>query len=934
MTLADILPTSQVREKLLDRLAYARDASLYRLVPQAVVRPLNEAEVIHLLAYARQVGTTITFRTGGTSLSGQAVTNGILAETVWAWQEAEIHDAGTAITLEPGIIGAHANLLLQPYQRKIGPDPASINAARIGGIIANNASGMCCGVANNAYHTLQKIRFILANGQVYDTGRREDYGKFVEVEDELAEGLLTCKREIESQPELRNKIRHKYRIKNTLGYSLNAFLDFDHPLDIFAHLLVGSEGTLAFISQVTLQTLPDPPFKATGLILFPSMEAACGSISFFSHEGAAAVEVMDYASLTTAKYLPQPLYDVHRLRSEQAALLVEYQEEVPDNLQGKVENTTKHLEEWKGKLVNSFQTEMEGRNLLWQLRKGLYPTVGSLRRTGTSVVTEDICYDVENLPAVVSELHHLFQKWSFEDAVIFGHAKDGNLHFVTSIDLESQAGIQRYDGLMQDLVDLTVSKFDGSLKAEHGTGRNMAPFVEKEWGSALYRIMQRVKELSDPNNILNPGVLITTDSKVHLKDLKPIPLVDQSIDLCVECGFCEDTCPSRELTLTPRQRIAIAREMALIEKQGHTEYHELKRALRYGMENTCAADGLCALSCPVNINTGQYVKTLRSVHHSSFGLTVAQWTVDHFSATQQLLRAIVGILSVKSKLVGAKTIAKFSRSLSQLTGNVLPQWNPDLPGLSPRIKDSSFGKGQPVVYYPSCINRVFSAKQKKVSLTEVMGAIASRAGIRLIIPKNIHTSCCGTPYQSKGYDLAYRSMLEKTINLLYEASDGGAFPIVIDTSPCTYQLLHSADCLSPALRNKWSQLTFQDLVPFLWKIVKDQEKDPLARSVLIHVTCSTRKLGQTALMRQVAEACAAEVFMLTVEDCCAFAGDRGLLFPELTASATRRLVKEIKQYDPSVTGYSTSRMCEVGLQSATRRAYISLACLVRDYLYS
>jgi len=934
VTLADILPASQVREQLLARLAYARDASLYRLVPQAVVRPRNEKDVIRLLSYVQQVGTTVTFRTAGTSLSGQAITTGILAETVWDWQGAEVHHKGQAITLEPGIIGARANLLLQPYQRKIGPDPASINTARIGGIIANNASGMCCGVANNAYHTLKMIRFILANGHVYDTSESEDYRKFTQVESQLCEGLLTCKQEIESQPTWRNKIRHKYRIKNTLGYSLNAFLDFTHPLDIFAHLLVGSEGTLAFISRVTLQTLPDLPFKATGLILYPSVETACSAIPFLSQAGAAAVEVMDYASLTTAKYLPKPLYAVEALRSEQAALLVEYQEEEPDYLREKVAATEKHLKEWEGSLVNPFQYAAEGRDLLWQLRKGLYPTVGSLRQTGTSVVTEDICYDVENLPAVVNELHHLFQKWSFHDAVIFGHAKDGNLHFVTSIDLESQEGIQRYDSLMQDLVDLTVTKFDGSLKAEHGTGRNMAPFVEQEWGSELYQIMRRVKGLSDPDNILNPGVLITSDSTLHLKDLKPIPLVNQSIDLCVECGFCEDTCPSRELTLTPRQRIAVTREIMLIKQQDQRKGQALEQNLRYQMEHTCAMDGLCALSCPVNINTGEYVKTLRSRHHTPLGLIVAQWTVDHFSATQQLVRAAVGILGVKSQIVGARTLARFSRGLSQLVGKTIPQWNPVLPKVSPRIKPYSSGAGQTFVYYPSCINRVFSATPNTVSLMKVMADIASRANVRLVIPHKIHTSCCSTPYQSKGYEGAYESMLEKTISLLYEVSNGGAFPIIVDTSPCTYQLLHCDEFLSPAKRMQWSRLNFQDLVPFLWETVKDRKKEPLPRTVLLHVTCSTRKLGQATIMRKVAETCAREVLLPTVEDCCAFAGDRGLLFPELTASATKRLVKELKGYDQAIIGYSTSRMCEVGLQSATQRTYVSLACLVRDYLHS
>ena len=246
-------------ERLIDRLAYARDASMYRLVPQAVVRPENEAEIQALLAHGNATNTPITFRTGGTSLSGQSITEGIMAEVVRGWQDYTIFDNGNSIKLDPGVIGARANIYLSPYQKRIGPDPASINAARIGGIISNNSSGMVCGVKNNAYHTMKHIRFMLTNGHVYDTSNPDDYSRFIESESALSEGILSCKREIESQNKMVNRIRHKYRIKNTLGYSLNAFIDYENPLDIFAHLIIGSEGTLAFFSHVVLNTIDDPP---------------------------------------------------------------------------------------------------------------------------------------------------------------------------------------------------------------------------------------------------------------------------------------------------------------------------------------------------------------------------------------------------------------------------------------------------------------------------------------------------------------------------------------------------------------------------------------------------------------------------------------------------------------------------------------------------
>ncbi|MFQ6615128.1 MAG: FAD-linked oxidase C-terminal domain-containing protein, partial [Fidelibacterota bacterium] len=492
-----------------------------------------------------------------------------------------IGDKGRKITLQPGLVGDLVNRYLKPFRRRIGPDPASIKAARIGGIINNNASGMCCGTAQNSYHTLESIRFILANGHGYDTGNPEDYTRFLTREKALVRGLLSVRDKITASGALTRKIREKYKIKNTLGYSMNALLDFTHPLDIFAHLLVGSEGTLAFVSQVCLQTVPDPPEKLTGLVLFPNLRDACSVIPALVDTGAKAVELMDYSSLTTAKYLRNPPYDVTALDSRTAALLIEYQGESHEALTDLVRPVTHTISGKAGNIVGGFQANEDHRAALWQIRKGLYPTVGSLRKKGTSVITEDIAYPLVNLPEVIDHLHGMFRKWKFEDAVVFGHAKDGNLHFVTSIDLDSTAGVANYDGLMNDLVDLTTVKYPGSLKAEHGTGRNMAPFIEAEWGGELTSMMWEIKQSADPKNILNPGVLLNRDAKIHLKNLKPMPLINEIVDQCVECGFCEPVCPSAALTTTPRQRIVLAREIEL--RKGGDERRELQHDFRYAV---------------------------------------------------------------------------------------------------------------------------------------------------------------------------------------------------------------------------------------------------------------------------------------------------------------------------------------------------------------
>jgi D-lactate dehydrogenase len=170
--------------------------------------------------------------------------------------------------VQPGITGAMVNAFLKKYQRKIGPDPSSINAAMMGGILSNNASGMCCGVKLNSYHTTKYIRFILPDGKKFSTEIKEDYARFEKECIELYQGLIEIREQIKSNATLYHKIRKKYQTKTTIGYSINAFIDYEHPLDILAHLLIGAEGTLAFISEAVLQTVPDYRYKSTGPVIF------------------------------------------------------------------------------------------------------------------------------------------------------------------------------------------------------------------------------------------------------------------------------------------------------------------------------------------------------------------------------------------------------------------------------------------------------------------------------------------------------------------------------------------------------------------------------------------------------------------------------------------------------------------------------------------
>ncbi|HUG52722.1 MAG TPA: FAD-binding and (Fe-S)-binding domain-containing protein, partial [Vicinamibacteria bacterium] len=615
--LGGLLDPERVLSRPIDLVARSVDASIYRLIPRVVVRPRGMDEVRALLRYARAHRRHLTFRTAGTSLSGQAVTDDILVELAPCWRACRVMDEGARIWSQPGVVGGYLNRLLAPLGRRLGPDPASIDACMIGGIVANNSSGMCCGVAQNSYHTLDALHFMLADGTTVDTSRGDADEQLRRDRPDLHAALCALRDEVRADAVLSARIRAKFARKNTTGYSLHALLDHDSPAQILAHLMVGSEGTLGFMADVTLRTVPEPPFRATALLFFAELAEAGAAVGPLVQAGAAALEIMDAASLRSQAADRTYPFEIG-LRT--AALLAEFRAESAQARDLLVARATERLSGARLLTPAAFTTDPAERDRHWHLRKGLFPSVGNIRPSGTAVVIEDVVVPVERLAEAITDLQVLYVKHDFADAITFGHARDGNLHFVFAKDFADPECVRRYAAFMRELTDLIVGTYDGALKAEHGSGRNMAPFVRDEWGGRAYEVMRRIKSLLDPDGILNPGVILNDDPEVHLKDLKAIPTISPTADKCIECGFCEPRCPSRYLTLSPRQRIVVVRELERLSLTANDESRAWRRALLEDFDYeglaTCSRDSMCSLSCPVHIDTGALLKEALVAPHS------------------------------------------------------------------------------------------------------------------------------------------------------------------------------------------------------------------------------------------------------------------------------------------------------------------------------
>ncbi|NRD75391.1 FAD-binding oxidoreductase [Shewanella sp. VB17] len=934
--LANILAERITPERIVTeeakRLAYGTDASFYRLTPQIVVRLKTLDEVIYTIKTCGQYHIPYTFRAAGTSLSGQAVSDSVLITLTDDWRGHQILDNGHKITLQPGVIGSDANKYLARFGRKIGPDPASINTCKIGGIAANNSSGMCCGTAQNTYRTLDNMTLVLADGTVLNTADEISVNAFNIKQKKLIDGINILCQKVKDNPVLQARIRHKYRLKNTTGYALNALVDYCDPIDVLKHLMIGSEGTLGFIAEITYNTVIEHAHKASTLIVFNNIEEASRAVTALASDPVAAVEMMDGRAMASiADKAGMPAF-IKRLNVEACALLIESRANNEVQLLAQCDQVKATLTHFSVIESIEFTSQTDTVTTLWAMRKGMFPAVGAVREVGTTVIIEDVVFPVEHLAAGVRDLQQLFIQFHYHEAIIFGHALEGNLHFVFTQGFDTTAEVKRYGDFMDAVAELVAVKYQGSMKAEHGTGRNVAPYVELEWGKDGYRLMLEIKRLFDPKGVLNPGVIINDDKQCHIKNLKLLPKADALVDKCIECGFCEPACPSRTLSLSPRQRIVLYRELQRREAAGETQgVKELEHVFEYQGLDTCAATGLCADRCPVGINTGDLVKKLRRVKYQRF-TPIARWTADHFEHTTKVVKLGLKGNELAKKLLGDGAVGKLVNGLHHITKGVTPVWMPEYPranqhhlaslAIAHRSHTHHEHNQLKVVYMASCASRTMGppmGSSDARSLTQVTQSLLEKAGVEMIIPQGLNEQCCGMPYDSKGMLVIAEQKSKQLESLLWQASEQGKWPVLMDTSPCAKrsieQFTQSIEVLEPVgFVNKY--------------LLKKLNICSTDETVILHITCSSRRMGLENAMLDLAKICTSNVIVPEHIQCCGWAGDKGFTTPELNTAALKPLRDQVPAN--CKRGFSNSQTCEIGLSHHSGIPYQSILYLVDE----
>ena len=918
---AKMICKDRVYTDYLRRYAYGVDASCYSYLPKVVVKAEDEQEVRRLIRLCQQCGTPFTFRAAGSSLSGQCSSEDVLIVCNDGFKKMEVIDDGKALKCECGVIGSDANDLLKPYNRKIGPDPATLATALVGGILNNNSSGMCCGTAQNSYKTIRSIRVVLLDGSILDTSDQKSIDQFLKEKPQMVEDILQLRKEILADEELTHLIHHKYKIKNTTGYGLNSLVDFEDIIDIINHLFIGSEGTLGFVSEIVYNTVEDVPHKGCGLMFFSTLNDASLAVVALANMGrekVVAAEMMDYQSLKAVQTLENVPDFVREVPEGTSAILFQTESYSKETVDENLAFIKEQLKDIPTAIPSLYSQDPKEYDSWWAIRKGILPIVGGQRRKGTTVITEDVCFQIEDFTKGIEMLTELFHKYDFVDGgVIFGHALSGNVHFNITPDFSDPKDTKNFGDLVKEMSE-RVSGFGGSLKAEHGTGRMVAPFVEMEWGRKAYEINRRIKAIFDPERILNPDVMITDDPDVYKKNLKAQCVIDDAFTICMECGFCEKHCPSRNLTLTPRQRIALLRETKRLENEGNfTLASELRKGYEYFGVDTCAACSMCKGLCPLSIDTAQIALSMRRIDPPAPEL--AKKIYDNFSTTLQMCRAGVSLEGIAGSIITQKAISKITEGLHGVTGVTpyVPKTTPKANRykLKNRIKPTNFEK---VVYFSTCANRAFKPNQgydDDRSLQQVVESLCNKAHIDIIYPEHIENLCCGLSFEN--YDDVHERAVKDLHNALMKASQNGKYPIVIDHSACfNHAFKHMPD------------LEINDISEFLCKyVVPHLDIEKCDERVIVHKQCKIKSLNKSQYIEDLARLCTDHVFNIKSFACDGFAGQKGFFTPELNKSATKDLAGEIAEYGATL-GVSSSSTCEIGLGESGGIPFVGVAFLL------
>jgi FAD/FMN-containing dehydrogenase/Fe-S oxidoreductase len=628
---------------ILHRAAYSTDASIYRIVPKCVVAPRDPSDVATVVKYACSNAIPVVARGAGSGLAGESLCSGIVFDmTRYMNRIIDVKDEGQTVVCEPGVVLDDLNKVLAKFGRKIGPDPSSANRAVVGGVVANNSTGSHSLEYGFIADHVESIEAILADGSISEF--KNNFNPDKEQDDKAASIARECLSALSGKEEIIRKALPKTK-RNRSGYNI-AGICHSGRIDL-ARLLTGSEGTLAIFTKITLKTVALPKEKGLLQLEFDSLEKMAQAVPIIIDNNASVCELMDKTLIDMAlDALPE--YRDLLPAGAAAVLLVEHTAQTQEQVKEKITKTDLAV----GNIASgrSIIFDPKAQQRLWKSRKDAGPLIYRKRSNKhPAEFMEDISVDYNRLGEYIAGLLEIGKRYDISMS-FFGHAGDGLLHIRPYLDLSDPADIKTMRSMADEVVSLAWS-LGGTISGEHAEGLVRAAFVKEQYGEEYYELLCKIKNIFDPDGLMNPGKILNPDTDIMVKNLraehKVLPervktdlLFEKDelaveLDQCYGCGVCRNREP--DLRMCPVFK-AVGEEMGSSRAKinilhfwatGQLEKEDFESPEFRKFLDLCVNCKACLQQCPSGVDTSKLMAAARARYVKLQGLRRTELILSH-----------------------------------------------------------------------------------------------------------------------------------------------------------------------------------------------------------------------------------------------------------------------------------------------------------------
>jgi len=779
------------------RTLYATDASAYREMPLAVAIPKNIADLKKLIAFAKKERTSLIPRTAGTSLAGQVVGNGIIVDVSKNFtQIIELNAAEHWVRVQPGVIRDELNMFLKPHELFFGPETSTANRAMIGGMVGNNSCGSNSVVYRSTREHLLEVKALLSDGSEaeFKTVSIDEFHSKCEgdtLEASIYKSVRSILSNYDNQVEIRKEFPKKSVERRNTGYAVDVLLE-SAPFTAgeadfnFCKLIAGSEGTLAFITEIKLNVVPLPP-KEIGLLCvhFNSIDESLRANLIALKYKPSASELIDHYILECTKENKEQIKNRFFVQGDPGAILVI--EFARSNREEIMELAKKVEEEMRAAGLGYHFPLLFGDDTkkIWTLRKAGLGLLSNLPGDEKAVpVIEDTAVDVNDLPDFIRDFNEILKKHNLY-SVHYAHAGSGEIHLRPIINLKTVEGNQLFRTIAEEIATL-VKKYNGSLSGEHGDGRLRGEFIKQMVGEKNYALLKEVKRVWDPENIFNPNKIVDTPSMNTMLRYTPgqqTPAfksifrfhnqdVLQHAEQCNGSGDCRKTqlsggtmCPSFMATRnekdTTRARANILREfLTNSDKLNRFDHKEI-----YEVMDLCLSCKGCKSECPSNVDVAKLKAEFMQHYYDANGVPFRSKLIANFTASAKLGAMVPGMynFAVKNAIIGGaiKKLSGFAakRSMPTMYKTTLKSWYKNWKKEGTRDKGQGTRNTRRV--YLFC-DEFTNYNDTEIGIKAIQ--LLEKLGYEVIIPEHIES---GRTWLSKGLIRKGQEIANKNIALLH-----------------------------------------------------------------------------------------------------------------------------------------------------------------------